>query len=89
MTTPNTPPAVPPQARFFQWVQGWASLMLCHSLVKTGVIEQMAGQPRTVDEIADARPAPGHALPRPAHDDHPRHHRPRGRPPTRSPTWAG
>ena len=54
MTTPNTPPAVPPQARFFQWVQGWASLMLCHSLVKTGVIEQMAGQPRTVDEIANA-----------------------------------
>ena len=29
--------SVPPQARFFQWVQGWASLLLCHSLVKTGV----------------------------------------------------
>ena len=54
MTTPNNSPVVPPQARFFQWVQGWASLMLCHSLVKTGVMEQMAGQPRTVDEIADA-----------------------------------
>lgn len=54
MTTPTTPPAVPPQARFFQWVQGWATLMLCHSLVKTGVFEQMADQPRTVDELAAA-----------------------------------
>lgn len=54
MTPPSTPPAIPPQARFFQWVQGWASLMLCHSLVKTGVFEQMAAGPRTVAEIADA-----------------------------------
>ena len=54
MTTPTTPPTVPPQARFFQWVQGWATLMLCHSLVKTGVLEQMAGQTRTVDELAGA-----------------------------------
>ncbi len=54
MTTPNTPPTVPPQARFFQWVQGWSTLMLCHSLAKAGVFEQMAGQPRTVDEIAGA-----------------------------------
>lgn len=54
MTTPTTPPAVPPQARFFQWVQGWATLMLCHSLVKTGVFEQMADQPRTVDDLAAA-----------------------------------
>ncbi|MBE2235674.1 MAG: hypothetical protein IAE85_19435 [Anaerolinea sp.] len=52
MTTPTTPPAVPPQARFFQWVQGWVSLLLCHSLVKTGVFEQMAAGPRTADEIA-------------------------------------
>ena len=38
--------SVPPQARFFQWVQGWATLLLCHSLVKTGVFEQMAaGKP--------------------------------------------
>ncbi len=54
MTTPSTPTAVPPQARFFQWVQGWATLLLCHSLVKTGVFEQMAAGPRTVDEIAGA-----------------------------------
>lgn len=54
MTTPTTPPAVPPQARFFQWVQGWVSLLLCHSLVKTGVFEQMAAGPRTADEIAGA-----------------------------------
>ncbi len=54
MTQSTTSPAVPPQARFFQWVQGWASLLLCHSLVKTGVFEQMAAGPRTVDEIADA-----------------------------------
>lgn len=54
MTTPNTPPSVPPQARFFQWVQGFASLLLCHTLVKAGVFEQMAGQSRTVDEMADA-----------------------------------
>jgi hypothetical protein len=54
MTTPSTPPAVPPQARFFQWVQGWVSLLLCHSLVKTGVFEQMAAGPRTADEIAGA-----------------------------------
>lgn len=54
MTTSNTPPAVPPQARFFQWTQGWATLMLCHALVKTGVFEQMADQPRTVEEMAGA-----------------------------------
>ena len=42
MTTPTTPPAVPPQARFFQWVQGWAAIYLCHSLAKTGVFQQMA-----------------------------------------------
>jgi hypothetical protein len=54
MTAPTPPPAVPPQARFFQWVQGWASLMLCHNLVKTGVLAQMAAGPRTVDEIAAA-----------------------------------
>lgn len=54
MTASNPPPAVPPQARFFQWIQGWASLMLCHSLVKTGVIAEMADGPRTVDELADA-----------------------------------
>lgn len=54
MTTPNATPSPPPQARFFQWVQGWASLMLCHSLVKTGVLAQMAAGPRTVDEIAAA-----------------------------------
>lgn len=54
MTTPNTPPAVPPQARFFQWIQGWASLMLCHSLIKTGVIAEMAEGSRTVGELADA-----------------------------------
>ena len=47
-------PAVPPQARFFQWVQGWATLLLTHSLVKTGVFEQMATGSRTVDEIAEA-----------------------------------
>jgi len=28
--------------------------MLCHTLVKTGVFEQMAGQSRTVDEMAEA-----------------------------------
>jgi hypothetical protein len=54
MTTTNTPSAIPPQVRYFQWVQGFASLMLCHSLVKTGVIEQLADGPRTVDEIAEA-----------------------------------
>ncbi len=54
MTQSTVPPAVLPQARFFQWVQGWASLMLCHSLVKTGVFEQMAGQSLTVDELAAA-----------------------------------
>jgi hypothetical protein len=54
MTTRTTPPAVPPQARYFQWVQGWATLMLCHALVKTGVCEQMANQSRTVDELAEA-----------------------------------
>lgn len=54
MTTPTTQPAVPPQARFFQWVQGWVSLMLCHSLVKTGVFAEMAAGPRTVDELAAA-----------------------------------
>lgn len=54
MTTPNTTPSPPPQARFFQWVEGWASLMLCHSLVKTGVLEQIAAGPRSVDEIAEA-----------------------------------
>lgn len=46
--------SVSPQARFFQWVQGWATLMFCHSLVKAGVFEQMDGQSRTVDEIAEA-----------------------------------
>ncbi len=54
MTTSNTPPSIPPQARFFQWVQDWATLMLCQNLVKTGVFEQMAGQSRTVDELAEA-----------------------------------
>lgn len=54
MTTPTTPPPVPPQARYFQWVQGWATLMLCHALVKTGVYEQMANQSRAVDELAEA-----------------------------------
>lgn len=54
MTTPNTPTSVPPQARFFQWVQGFASLLLCHTLVKAGVFEQMAGQSRSVDELAEA-----------------------------------
>lgn len=54
MTTPSTPPAVPPQARYFQWVQGWAAISLCHSLAKTGVLAQMAAGPRTVDEIAAA-----------------------------------
>jgi hypothetical protein len=54
MTTPSTPPAVPPQARFFQWVQGWAAMFLCHSLAKTGVFQQMADSPCTVDELADA-----------------------------------
>jgi hypothetical protein len=54
MTTSTTPPAVPPQARFFQWVGGFASLMLCHSLVKTGVIEQLADGPHTVGELAEA-----------------------------------
>lgn len=54
MTTTNTPPTLSPQARFFQWVQGWASLMLCHNLVKTGIFEQMATSPRTVDEMAEA-----------------------------------
>lgn len=47
----TTPP--PPQARFFQWMLGWATIYLCHSLVKTGVIEQIAGRPCTVDEIAN------------------------------------
>lgn len=55
MTTSTTPPAVPPQARFFQWVQGWVSLMLCHSLVKTGVCEQIAAGSCTVEELAEAR----------------------------------
>ena len=54
MTTSDSPPTVPPQARFFQWVQGWATLLLCHSLVTTGVFEQIAGQSRTADEIAEA-----------------------------------
>ncbi len=45
MTQSTTSPAVPPQARFFQWVQGWASLLLCHSLVKTGVFEQDGRRP--------------------------------------------
>lgn len=54
MTTSATSSAIPPQTRFFQWVQGWASLLLCHSLVKTGVFEQMAAGPRTMDELAAA-----------------------------------
>lgn len=54
MTTAPASPAIPPQARYFQWVQGWASLMLCHSLVKTGVFEQMAAGPLTVDDLAGA-----------------------------------
>lgn len=54
MSTTATSPAVPPQARFFHWLQGWASLLLCHSLVKTGIFEQMAGHSRTVDELAEA-----------------------------------
>lgn len=54
MTTSNTSPAVPPQARFFQWIQGWASLILCHSLTKAGVFEQLAGQPRRLEELAAA-----------------------------------
>lgn len=54
MTTTNTPSSVPPQARYLQWTQGWATLMLCHALVKTGVFEQLAGQACTVDELAAA-----------------------------------
>lgn len=54
MSPSNISPSVPPQARFLQWVQGWATLMLCHTLAKTGVFEQMAVNSRTVDEMADA-----------------------------------
>lgn len=50
----TTPSPAPPQARFFQWNLGFASLMLCRSLVQTGLIEQMADRPRTLDELADA-----------------------------------
>lgn len=45
-------------------MQGWASLILRHSLVKTGVCEQMAAGPRTLDELAAACQLDGPTLTR-------------------------
>ena len=46
MIPPNTPPPVPPQARFFQWVQGFVdSFYDLHMLV------QMGGRERTAEEF--------------------------------------
>jgi hypothetical protein len=54
MSNPTNPPIVPPQARFFQWMLGFSSMMVSHALVKAGVIAQLGEQPQTVDALASA-----------------------------------
>ncbi len=54
MPDPTNSPSVPPQARFFQWMLGFSSLMVSHALVKAGVIEQLSDQPQTPDALASA-----------------------------------
>lgn len=47
-------PQVPPQLRIWQLGLGFANTAVLHALVKTGVIEQMRQQSRTLPELAQA-----------------------------------
>lgn len=54
MSDPTNPPVAPPQARLFQWMLGFSSMMVSHALVKAGVIAQLGDQPQTLDALASA-----------------------------------
>ena len=47
-------PQVPPQLRIMQLISGFANTSVLYTLVKTGVIEQMHQQPKTLSKLADA-----------------------------------
>lgn len=47
-------PQAPPQLRIMQLILGFANTSVIYALVKTGVIEQMHQQPKTLSELADA-----------------------------------
>ena len=46
------PQQVPPQVRIWQLCLGFANTAVLHTLVKTGVIEQMRQQPKSLPELA-------------------------------------
>ncbi len=47
-----SPPEIPPQLRIWQLGLGFANTAVLHTLVKTGVIEQMRHQPQILPELA-------------------------------------
>lgn len=54
MSTPNNPPTAPPQARFFQWMLGFSSILLCRALAMKDVFEQMKEHPCTLEELVES-----------------------------------